>query len=219
MKRIVFIIITFLLLAGLPAHAHTINYQLEKMEDKEVFRKYLLIGYEHIIPLGLDHILFILCLFFLNTSLKKILVQASMFTLAHSITLALAVYGIIKPPGAVVEPLIASSIVILALENVWSDKVKPWRMLMIFLFGLVHGMGFAGALSELGMPEYAFATALISFNVGVELGQVTIILLMYFLVAKTMGKYPWYRQRVIIPASLVIALIAGYWTIERIFCN
>lgn len=199
------------------SQAHTINYQLDKMDDATVFGKYLRIGYEHIIPLGLDHILFILCVFFLNTSLKKVILQASMFTLAHSITLALAIYGVISPPGAIVEPLIALSIVVLALENVFSGKVKSWRMLTIFLFGLVHGMGFAGALAELGLPEYAFATALVSFNIGVELGQISIILLMYILVARTMGSKPWYRKCIVVPASLLIAAVASYWTIERLF--
>lgn len=199
------------------ACAHTINYQLDRADDTQVFFRYLLIGYQHIIPLGLDHILFVMCLFFMNTSLKKIVLQASMFTLAHSITLALAVYGIIQPPPGIVELLIAASIVVLALENIWSRKVSPWRMVMIFLFGLVHGMGFAGALSELGLPEYAFTTALISFNIGVELGQLTIILLLYFAVARSMGARPWYRKAIVIPASLLIALVAGYWTIERIF--
>ncbi|MFA6152499.1 MAG: HupE/UreJ family protein [Chitinophagaceae bacterium] len=218
MKLRLLFLLSAMLLFGV-ADGHTINYQLEKMDDKDVFLKYLLTGYEHIIPLGLDHILFILCVFFLNTDLKKIIIQASMFTLAHSITLALAVYGIIEPPGEIVEPLIALSIVILALENIFFNKVKPWRMLMIFLFGLIHGMGFAGALAELGIPDYAFASALVSFNVGVELGQITIILLMYLLVAKTMGKKEWYRRFVVIPSSLIIAMIAAYWTIERVFFN
>lgn len=208
-----------LLLLCLQTAGHTINYQLEPMKGTDVFWQYLCIGYEHIIPLGLDHILFILCLFFLNTSLKKIILQASMFTLAHSLTLALAVYGVIKPPGEIVEPLIAASIAILALENIFSNKVKPWRMLMIFLFGLIHGMGFAGALSELGIPDYAFATALISFNIGVELGQLSVILFMYFIVARTMGKYPWYRKVIIVPSSIIIASVAVYWTFERIFLS
>lgn len=210
-------LLLLLLLFCTQSDAHTINYQLQKMEDGEVFWKYLVQGFEHILPLGVDHILFILCIFFLNTSLKKTLIQASMFTLAHSITLALAMYEIIDPPDTIVEPLIAASIVILALENIFSNKVKSWRMLMIFLFGLIHGMGFAGALSELGMPEYAYATALVSFNLGVELGQVTIILAMYLLLAKPFGQKDQYRKFVVIPASLVIALIAGYWTVERIF--
>jgi hypothetical protein len=205
------------MLIGLPGIAHTINYELDPQPAGNVFWKYILIGYEHIIPLGFDHILFILCVFFLNTNIKKIIMQATMFTLAHSITLGLAMYGIIKPPPNVVEPLIAFSILFLALENIYSDKVKPWRMVMVFLFGMVHGMGFAGALAEMGMPRNAFATALVAFNVGVELGQLTIILFMYFVVAKLFASKPWYRKRVVIPSSIAIALTAAWWTIERTF--
>ena len=128
-------------------------------------------------------------------------------------------YGIINPPGNIIEPLIALSIVFLAVENIYSDKVKPWRMIMVFLFGMVHGMGFAGALSELGMPEYAFATALISFNIGVEIGQLTIILFMYFVVSRKFSTMSWYRPKLVVPASVVIAVIAGYWTLERIFLS
>lgn len=199
--------------------AHTINYVLDedKLSQGAVFINYLKLGFTHILPFGLDHILFILCVFFLNTNLKKILLQASMFTLAHSITLGLAMYGIINPPGNIVEPLIALSIVFLAIENIYSANVKPWRLVMVFLFGLVHGMGFAGALNDLGMPNYAFATALVSFNVGVELGQVSIILFMYFLVSRNFSQTAWYRSKLVVPASILIACIAGYWTVERIF--
>lgn len=204
-------------IAAFPASAHVINYELDRKPGTAVFWNYLVTGYKHIIPLGYDHILFIMCVFFLNTNIKKIILQASMFTVAHSITLGLAMYGIIKPPTNIVEPLIALSIVFLALENIFSSKVKPWRMVMVFLFGIVHGMGFAGALSQLGMPHYAFATALIAFNVGVELGQLTIILFMYFFVAKMFSGKVWYRRSVVIPSSLIIALIASYWTIERLF--
>lgn len=211
----------FLLLASLifwiSAPAHTINYVLDRGSTGSVLWKYLVLGYEHIIPLGFDHILFILCVFFLNKNIRQIILQASMFTVAHSITLGLAMYGIIKPPTNIVEPLIAISIVFLAIENIYSSKVEPWRMVMVFLFGMVHGMGFAGALSQLGMPQYAFATALISFNVGVELGQLSIILLMYFCVSRLFSEQWWYRRRIVIPASLAIAMVAGYWTIERIF--
>src|SRR6185437_380209 len=164
------ILLAFILVTVSPLSAHVINYELEKMSTNTVFWRYILIGFQHIIPLGFDHILFITCVFFLNTDLKKVIIQASMFTLAHSITLGLAMYGIIRPPANVIEPLIAVSIVFLAIENIISDKIKPWRLVMVFLFGMIHGMGFAGALSQLGMPQYAFATALISFNVGVELG-------------------------------------------------
>lgn len=210
-------VIVLLLLIVVPCQAHVINYELERMSGDQVFWKYMLIGYEHILPDGFDHILFITCVFLLNTDIKQIVLQASMFTVAHTITLGLAMYNVINPPPAIIEPLIALSIVFLALENMYNKKVKPWRIVTVFLFGMVHGMGFAGALSQLGMPQYAFATALISFNVGVELGQLTIILLLYFLLAKPFSKRIWYRRAIVIPISAVIAVVAVWWTIERIF--
>lgn len=216
MKKLLYLLCPLAFLS-IAANAHTINYELDPAPASEVFLKYLWIGFEHIIPLGFDHILFILCVFFLNTSLKKIILQATMFTLAHSITLGLSMYGIINPPPGIVEPLIALSILFLALENVISDKVKPWRMIMVFLFGMVHGMGFAGALSELGMPRNAFATALVAFNIGVELGQLCIITAMYLCVAMPLSRKFWYRKRIVIPASLLIAVTAFYWTVERTF--
>lgn len=216
MKKILGLLTLCFIFAG-TLSAHVIPYELDQMSNTKVVQTYLFLGFQHIIPLGFDHILFILCVFFLNTDLKKIILQASMFTLAHSITLGLAMYGIITPPANVIEPLIAVSILFLALENIYFKDVKPWRLAMVFCFGLVHGMGFASALSGLGMPSYAFGQALVSFNVGVELGQLTIIMLMYFLVSRPFSKNQWYRGKVVIPASLMIAVIAGYWTIERIF--
>ena len=216
MKRIC-CILALLLLYSPSLQAHVISYELDRLPADQVFMRYLVTGYEHIIPLGLDHILFILCVFFLNDNLKQVIIQASMFTLAHSITLGLAMYQFITPPVHIVEPLIALSIVFLAIENMFRSKVKPWRLLMVFIFGLVHGMGFAGALSDLGMPSYAFATALISFNIGVELGQLSIILLMYVLIARTFSQKHWYRKVIVLPSSLLIAIIAGYWTVERFF--
>ena len=217
MMKKTFLIVLACCFCSLALHGHVINYELEQMSGNQVFWKYMLVGYEHILPLGFDHILFITCVFLLNTDLKQIVLQASMFTIAHSITLGLAMYGVIKPPSNIIEPLIAISIVVLAIENIYFSKVKPWRLVMVYLFGMVHGMGFAGALSQLGMPQYAFATALISFNVGVELGQLTIILGLYFLLSRPFSMRSWYRKGVIIPISLGIACIASYWTIERIF--
>jgi hypothetical protein len=189
------------------------------MKSHQVIWDYIKIGYQHIIPLGLDHILFILCVFLLNTKFKQIVLQASMFTLAHTLTLGLSAYGILNPPGQIIEPMIALSIVLLALENIFSNKVKPWRVVMVFIFGLVHGMGFAGALSQLGLPSYAFATALISFNVGVELGQLSIILLMYALVAKPFSHKIYYRKVIVLPLSILIAAVSAFWTIERVYAS
>lgn len=197
--------------------AHVINYELEQMSADTVFWKYLLLGFQHIVPLGFDHILFVTCVFFLTPDLRQVILQASMFTVAHSITLGLAMYGVIRPVPQVIEPLIALSIVFLAVENIYMKKVKPWRLIMVFVFGMVHGMGFAGALSQLGMPRYAFATALVSFNIGVEIGQLSIILLLYYSVSRVFSGRAWYRQRIVVPASVLIGLVAAYWTVERIF--
>jgi len=218
MKRL-FLLLLCLTACGIALHAHVINYELEEMQGHQVILNYIKTGYEHIIPLGIDHILFILCVFFLNTDVKQIVLQASMFTIAHTLTLGLAMYGVIHPPSRIIEPLIALSIVFLALENIFFKKVKPWRLAMVFIFGLIHGMGFAGALAELGLPSYAFATALISFNVGVELGQLTIILLMYLLVAWPFSRKVYYRKAIVLPSSIVIGAIAVFWTLERIYVS
>jgi hypothetical protein len=178
---------------------------------------YLEIGYQHIIPLGFDHILFVLSLFLLSPKLKPVLLQATAFTVAHSVTLGLAMYHVITPPTRIIEPLIAISIVYVALENIFSPRLKPSRIGVVFLFGLVHGMGFAGALGQLGLPPNHYLLALVMFNLGVELGQISIIILAFLLVGKWFGKKTYYRKYIVIPLSVLIALIAGFWTIQRIF--
>ena len=178
---------------------------------------YLKLGFTHILPLGLDHILFVLSLFLLNPKLKPVIWQATAFTIAHSITLGLAMYGIIKPVSSIIEPIIALSIVFVAVENILTTQLKWWRVLIVFCFGLIHGCGFASALGELGLPANDYLLSLISFNIGVELGQVSVILLAFLLVGKWFGEKPWYRQRIVMPVSFMIGTIALYWTIERIF--
>jgi hypothetical protein len=167
--------------------------------------------------LGLDHILFVLSLFLLNPKLKPILWQATAFTVAHTITLGLAMYEVIKPPTNIVEPVIALSIMYVALENIFSPKLRASRIGVVFLFGLIHGMGFASALTQLGLPQNAYFSSLIMFNLGVELGQITVILAAYFLIGKIFGNKAYYRKRIVIPLSIIIATIAAYWTVERIF--
>lgn len=181
----------------------------------EIARQYLALGYTHILPKGRDHILFVLGIFLLSPRLKPMLLQVTAFTIAHSITLALSIYGVISLPSRVVEPLIALSIAYVAIENLVTRELKPWRLGLVFLFGLLHGLGFAGVLRELGLPRDEFLTGLLTFNLGVEGGQLTVILLASIVVAPFV-KRGWYRHRVVIPASLVIAAIAIYWTIVRI---
>ena len=181
------------------------------------FIYYLPVGFTHIIPKGLDHILFVAGLFFLATALKPLILQISIFTLAHTITLLFGALGWVNLPSAVVEPLIALSIVFVAVENIFTDALHRWRMLIIFLFGLLHGLGFASVLGEFGLPETQFIPALLGFNVGVEAGQLFVIAVLFFALAIWCRKRPWYRKFVVIPASILIALTGCWWFIERVF--
>jgi len=209
----------FILLALLftqPLWAHVIVGELEKMSKTDAAFLYMEIGYQHILPLGFDHILFVLSLFLLSPKLKPVLWQATAFTVAHSVTLGLAMYNIITPPAKIVEPLIALSILYVALENIFSPKLKASRIGVVFLFGLVHGLGFAGALGQLGLPQNAYLLSLVMFNVGVELGQITIILLAFILIGKWFGNKPYYRKYIVIPLSIMIAITAAFWTVQRL---
>lgn len=182
----------------------------------DVVVEYTVIGFEHILPKGLDHILFVIGLFLLSTRIKTLLWQVTAFTIAHSITLALGLLGLVSISPDIVEPLIALSIAIICLENIMTSKLNIWRPILVFAFGLLHGLGFAGVLSEIGLASSDFAVGLISFNIGVELGQLTVIAICLALVWAIKDK-PWYRQRITIPASVIIGLIGVYWTIERVF--
>lgn len=183
----------------------------------ETFFNYIPVGIDHIVPKGLDHILFVLGLFFLSTRIGPLLWQVSAFTLAHTITLALAALDIVRIPGAIVEPLIAASIVFVAVENILSRGLNPWRPLVVFLFGLLHGLGFASVLAEFGLPDNAFVPALIGFNVGVEAGQLIVILVAFLAVGLWFGRKPWYKARIANPASAAIAVVGSWWFVERVF--
>ena len=205
------------ILALQPIYAHVVVGEIEKMSGTDAAFLYIKLGYTHILPLGLDHIMFVLSLFILNPKLKPVLWQATAFTVAHSVTLGLAMYHVINPPVKIVEPLIALSILYVALENIFSSKLKASRIGVVFLFGLVHGMGFATALGHLGLPQNAYLTSLIMFNIGVELGQLTVIMAAFFLFGKWFGNKPYYRKVIVIPLSVAIAVVAAFWTIQRIF--
>ncbi|RLA04502.1 MAG: HupE/UreJ family protein [Gammaproteobacteria bacterium] len=182
----------------------------------QVISTYLILGFKHILPRGLDHILFILGIFLLSTHMRPLLWQVTMFTVAHTITLGLSMRGVISLPANIVEPLIALSIAWISIENMFAHSLHKSRLVIVFMFGLLHGMGFASVLADFGMPANAFMTALVSFNVGVELGQLTVILLAFLTVGWWFGNKPWYRPVIVVPCSLVIAVTGLYWTWDRI---
>ncbi|MGB3405859.1 MAG: HupE/UreJ family protein, partial [Jannaschia sp.] len=183
--------------------------------------RYVVSGFDHIIPKGLDHILFVLGLFFYALAWRPLLWQVTAFTAAHTVTLALATTGVVSIPESglwIVETIIAASIVYVAVENIFGPERKTigWgRIGVVFGFGLLHGLGFASVLSDFGLDNY-FVASLISFNVGVELGQLAVIAIAFLLLGLPFGRKPWYRRAIAIPCSAVIAAIGTYWVLNRI---
>jgi len=198
------------------SEAFSLSEVFTKRPLHQVIIEYIVIGFEHILPMGLDHILFILGIFLLNTQLKPLVQQVTLFTLAHTITLGLSINGVISLPANIIEPLIALSIAYVGIENIFARKLNKLRLQVVFLFGLIHGMGFASALADFNMPEDTFITTLISFNVGVELGQLTIIALAYFSLTHWLKHKDWYHNAIVIPVSLLISLTGLYWAVERL---
>ena len=172
-------------------------------------------GFEHIIPQGLDHILFVLGLFFSTLKLRSLILQVTAFTFAHSITLALAALGFVKLQLSVVEPLIFLSIVWVAFENTFFKKTTKWRPLVVFTFGLLHGLGFATLLTQYGLPKDNFISLLLAFNVGVEFGQFAVLLAAFILVRLIYLKTE-YKNQLKIPASIMIGCTGLFWFIESI---
>ncbi len=188
---------------------------VEASSQETSLMTWIIAGFRHILPLGLDHICFILGLFLLQPKMRPLLWQSSAFTLAHSITLSLVVLGVITAPAKIVEPMIAISIAYVGIENLWVRELKPWRVALVFCLGLLHGMGFASVMKELDLPEGQVIKPLIGFNLGVELGQVTVLALAF---AATFWFIKHEKFQIFSKvASAMIGLVGLYWTYERIF--
>ncbi len=181
----------------------------------ETFARYIMVGFVHIIPMGLDHILFVLGLFFLTPKITTLVWQVSAFTLAHTVTLALGALGWLTVSPSIVEPLIAASIVYVAVENIFTDGLNPWRPVLIFAFGLLHGLGFASVLGDFGLPEGQFVPALVGFNIGVEVGHLAVLAIAFAFVGVWFRSMDWYRPAIAVPASCLIAGIGAFWVLER----
>ncbi len=200
------------------------NYQIAQSLSNvtpsafKVTSDYLYQGFIHILPKGLDHILFVIALLLFAKRKSSLIWQISAFTLAHTITLALGVYGVISLPSDIVEPLTALSIVYVGLENIYrakSNSVSHSRLPVIFAFGLLHGLGFASVLADVGLPPSQYILSLVAFNIGVELGQLTVIAIAFLCLLAFRTK-SWYQTRLVLALNIAIAVIATYWFIERI---
>jgi len=177
---------------------------------------YVSAGFLHIVPKGLDHILFILGIFLMSMRLKPLLLQATMFTIAHSLTLSLGVFGLVNLPPQIVEPLIALSIAYVAFENLASEQLSRFRLPVVFAFGLLHGLGFATILTEFGLPKELYVAALLWFNVGVEFGQIALLVCAYLAITVWFSRAEVYRRYVVLPGSLAIGGLGAYWMVERV---
>lgn len=173
-------------------------------------------GFRHVLPLGLDHILFVVALCLLSTSLSVLVWQISAFTLAHTLTLGLSSAAVINLPSDIVEPIIALSIAWVAFENLFAKKLHKWRIFIVFLFGLIHGLGFASALMGLGLSSSQWLTSLLFFNIGVELGQLAVVAATIFVIYWWRDK-PWYPKFMQTPICVMIGFMGLYWAVERTF--
>ncbi len=218
MKKMLFVLCALMLISRTLA-AHAFGYDLAGLSNIETGWVYFKIGFQHILPYGFDHILFVLGLFFLNPSIKSVIAQTTIFTIAHCITLGLSMGGMIQTDASIVEPIIALSILFIAIENIFTQQLKWWRLIIVFIFGLIHGCGFASALTDVGLPPESYISSLLMFNLGVEAGQIAVIALAWLFIAYWFKQKTWYHERIVIPASGLIGCIALYWTIERTFFN
>ncbi len=216
MKRILLLLFGLLTFSQ-TASAHAFGYDLNGLSGVETNWVYFKIGFQHILPYGFDHILFVLGLFFLNPNFKSVFAQTGLFTIAHCLTLGLSMSGYINPNTSVIEPVIALSILFVAIENIFTTKLQWWRLIIVFAFGLIHGCGFASALTDVGLPEDRYFSSLLMFNLGVEAGQIAVIMIAYIFVVKWFKERIWYHERIVIPVSGLIGCVALYWTIERTF--
>jgi len=191
---------------------------ITEKSDLDLVLKYIYSGIVHIVPAGLDHILFVIGLLAFSLSGKALVAQISLFTVAHTLTLAMASLGWVAVPGAIVEPLIALSIAYIGIENIWRAKgrLTLLRLAVVFGFGLLHGLGFASVLADFGLPSHAFVLGLLSFNIGVEIGQLMVVIPVFaLLTVLRLNKYI-FRQRFQVPVSLSISFVGLYWAAERL---
>ncbi len=188
----------------------------DRQSNWDVIRQFLWLGVTHIFT-GPDHILFIMGLILLGGSLKTLIKIVTAFTLAHSITLSVAATGLWIPPSRYVEPLIALSIVAVAIENLRPrGEGKDFRAWIGFAFGLIHGFGFAGGVTEAGIPVGALGYALASFNIGVEAAQASIVLAIAPILALIAAKNGNLNRRIVLVSSVAISLMGAFWFVDRV---
>ncbi len=192
------------------------NSEPTRVKSSLSFSKFFVLGIEHILT-GYDHLLFLFALLIVCESFASIVKIVTCFTLAHSLTLALATFDVVQIPGNIVEPIIAASIVYVGVENILRRGHPKGRWLLTFAFGLVHGFGFAGVLRELGIGQSgSVAVPLISFNLGVEFGQICVAAIILPILWR-LKKWPKFTPRFVPACSVLVAAAGTFWFIQRVW--
>jgi len=200
---------------GAPSGVIDLNHP-KPVSNYQRFIEFVDIGFDHVMPMGWDHILFIIGMALSSLLWRKLLILVTSFTLAHTLTLGLAMIGVIEVSARIVEPLIAFSIAYVAIENLLIKQSIKRKSIVVFIFGLIHGLGFAAMLKEFEMAPDSFITTLIGFNIGVELAQVVIVFAVVGVLLTLRRLKLNYRQLAVIPVSVLIALVGFWWGVERL---
>lgn len=181
-----------------------------------VFKRFVPSGFEHIL-IGPDHLLFLAGLLLLGGSIRRLAVIVTAFTVAHSVTLSLAALAILKPPARIIEPAIALSIIYVGADNLMVRDGRDMRTWIAFAFGFIHGFGFANVLAEMDLPRRALGWSLFSFNLGVELGQLLVVLALGSVIVGLHRRYHEGAGRLVTIGSIIVIIAGAYWFVERVF--
>ena len=197
-------------------HSHLDYFAGSRQGVFAVVKKFIPAGVHHIL-IGPDHLLFLVGLLLLGGSIRQLLIVVTSFTIAHSITLSLAALNIVTPPARLIEPAIALSIVYVGADNILAKGGRDVRGWIAFTFGFIHGFGFANVLREMDLPRRALGWSLFSFNIGVEIGQLFVVVLVATAFTMLRAKSEWSRRHLAFAGSLVVIAAGAFWFVQRVF--
>src|SRR5262249_41573570 len=181
-----------------------------------VIRKFIPAGIHHIL-IGPDHLLFLVGLLLLGGSIRRLAMVVTSFTIAHSITLSLAALNILTPPARLIEPAIALSIIYVGADNLLAQGGRDVRAWIAFAFGFIHGFGFANVLREMDLPVRALGWSLFSFNFGVEIGQLLVVVMVASTFAVLRSRSEWAGRQLVYAGSIVVMIAGAFWFVQRVF--
>ncbi len=197
-------------------HSKTEYYAGTRQGVLAVIRKFVPAGVHHIL-IGPDHLLFLVGLLLLGGSIRRLAMVVTSFTIAHSVTLSLAALNLLTPPARVIEPAIALSIIYVGADNLLSKGGRDVRAWIAFAFGFIHGFGFASVLREMDLPGRALGWSLFSFNFGVEIGQLMVVLTVASLFAALRSRSEWAGRQLVYAGSIVVIIAGTFWFVQRVF--